>query len=204
MIEYMAELNMQFYSGEDYYSDGTIEDKIYEGIKAGKNCIDFSAYEEKEKFAAFYHLSQIRENILNWYPFQKNAELLEIGAGCGAITGLLCRKVMNVTSVELSKKRSEINFERNKKYPNLEIIVGNLNDITFEKKYDYIVLNGVLEYAMSFTNTENPYSDFLSNILVNLKENGVLLIAIENRLGLKYFNGAVEDHTDNILSLIHI
>lgn len=46
-----------------------------------------------------------------------------------------------------------INYERNKHYDNLEIIVGNFNDIKFENKFDYITLIGVLEYARLFTNT---------------------------------------------------
>ena len=97
--------------------------------------------------------------------------------------------------VELSKRRASINFERHKNYDNLEIIVANLNDIKFEQKFDYITLNGVLEYAGSFTKTDDPYSDFLKQIKKYLKPNGKLIIAIENRYGLKYFAGAKEDHT---------
>ena len=34
--------------------------------------------------------SSVRRNILNWYPFQEHSEILEVGAGMGAVTGLLC------------------------------------------------------------------------------------------------------------------
>lgn len=74
-------------------------------------------------------------------------------------------------------------------------MLGNLNDIQFEKKFDYITLIGVLEYQGSYTNSENPYKDFLKKIKQLLKPNGKLLIAIENQYGLKYWCGAREDHT---------
>ena len=83
----------------------------------------------------------------------------------------------------------------NSTYKNLEIIVGNLNDIKFKEKFDYITLIGVLEYQGQYTNTENSYVDFLNTVKKLLKPNGKLLIAIENKYGLKYWCGAREDHT---------
>mgnify|MGYP000338033671 CR=1 FL=1 len=73
-------------------------------------------------------------------------------------------------------------------------MVGNLNDMTFPEKFDYVVVNGVLEYAMSFTEGKTPYETFLQRMGAYLKPEGRLLIAIENRLGLKYWAGCTEDH----------
>ena len=191
----MAEINLKYFDGNNYYSDGNIEDYILKMVKNGQDYSTITGMDEL--YPIIYHLSPERENILNWYPFQKTDEILEIGAGCGAITGLLCRKAGSVTSVELSKRRSDINFERNKNFNNLEIIVGNFNDIKFGKKFDYVILNGVFEYAMSFINAEEPYIDMLIKVLKNLKPTGKVLLAIENRLGIKYFSGAMEDHTND-------
>lgn len=188
-----AKLNLNFYSGEDFYSDGDIENELLEIVKSGKDVEEVLANDNR--WPVLYHLSPIRQNIINWYPFKKETSLLEIGGGCGAITGVLCKSVADVKVVELSKRRATINLERHKAYQNLEIIVGNLNDIQFEQKFDYITLIGVLEYAGSFTKTDKPYRDFLKKIKTYLKDNGKLLIAIENRYGLKYFAGAKEDHT---------
>ena len=188
-----AILNLEFYTGTDHYSDGDIEDELLEIVK---NHDDFSAILAKDtRWPILYHLSPIRQNIINWYPFKANASCLEIGAGCGAITGALCDSLAKVTAVELSQRRASINYERHKHYENLEIIVANLNDVVFEEKFDYITLNGVLEYAGSFTKTDKPYQDFLKQIKTYLKPDGKLIIAIENRYGLKYFSGAKEDHT---------
>ena len=188
-----AKFNLEFYSGTDYYSDGDIEDELLEIVKNNNDYTDVLA--KDNRWPILYHLSPIRQNIINWYPFKENASCLEIGGGCGAITGALCQSLEKVTVVELSKRRSSINLERHKHFDNLEIIVGNLNDIKFNEKFDYITLNGVLEYAGSFTKTDHPYKDFLENIKRYLKPDGKLIIAIENRYGLKYFAGAKEDHT---------
>ena len=188
-----AKINLSFYKGQDLYSDGDIENDLLEIVKSQEDIDKVLANDNR--WAILYHLSPIRHNILNWYPFKKESALLEIGGGCGAITGLLCQKVRDVKVVELSKRRSTINFERNKEYDNLEIIVGNLNDINFDHKFDYVTLIGVLEYAGSFTKTKEPYKDFLKKIKTYLKADGKLLLAIENRFGLKYFAGAKEDHT---------
>jgi SAM-dependent methyltransferase len=124
-----------------------------------------------------------------------NASVLEIGAGCGAISGVLCRNAKHVTSVDLSKRRSLINANRNKEYDNLTIMVGNFNDVVLKEKYDYITLIGVLEYAGYYTDDEHPFEAFLKKISGYLKEDGKLLIAIENKFGLKYWAGSREDHT---------
>ncbi len=188
----MADFILDYYTEQDFYSDGDIENVLLDMVEHQKSISEM----ENASYPIVYHLSNVRENILNWYPFDSNGCLLEIGSGCGAITGMLCSKVKQVVSVELSKRRATINYKRNQNVDNLSIYVGNLNDMEFGQKFDYIVLNGVFEYAMSFTNTDNPYVDFLSNITRFLSENGKVIIAIENKYGLKYFAGAPEDHTN--------
>ncbi len=191
----MATLNLNFYNGEDRYSDGIIENAILRIVRAGKTL----AQSGEKEFPVLYHLSPVRENILSWYPFREGACALEIGAGPGAITGVLCRRLKEVKSVDLSKRRCMINYERHKSLPNLEILAGNFNDMVFNQKFDYVILNGVFEYAGSFTEGPDPWGSFLRYCSSFLKEDGLILIAIENRLGLKYFSGAPEDHTDNYM-----
>lgn len=192
----MAVLNLNYYKGNDEYSDGDIENLM---LKISQNPEDWKEYTDTQnKFTLAYHFSQIRENILNWYCFKENATILEIGSGCGALTGLLCERGKQVVSVELSKRRAQINYNRHNEYDNLEIIVGNLEDIALEQKFDYIVVNGVFEYAISFIKSQTPYDDFLHILKKFLSDQGRILIAIENRLGIKYFLGAPEDHTNEL------
>lgn len=189
----MAKWNLDYYSGENFYSDGDVEKEILDIVKSQT----VPEQMEEMSFPVLYHLSRVRENILSWYPFRSDAVGLEIGSGCGAITGLLCERLSRVISVELSKRRADINFARHERLSNLEIWVGNFNDMVFGEEFDYIILNGVFEYAMGFTEGTRPYETFLENIKRLLKPDGVILIAIENRLGLKYFAGAPEDHTNS-------
>ena len=201
LIDQMDEYQFKLVKPKDlsvYYNQSVVNKFVmYENLL--EVCRTEDDYEKillhDNRWLILKNLSPIRQNILNWYPFKKDSTLLEIGGGCGAITGLLCKRVQTVKVVELSKRRSIINFERNREYDNLEIIVGNLNDIKLDHKFDYVTLIGVLEYAGSFTKTKEPYKEFLKNIKSYLNEDGKLLLAIENRFGLKYFAGAKEDHT---------
>lgn len=189
-----ALLDYRFYSGNDQYSDGDIEEELL----AMTRCQDFSEIEilaKDHRWPLLSHLSPQRRNLLEWYDFSPNASILEIGAGCGALTGLLCEKTAKVTAVELSRKRAEITARRCQKHANLHIMVGNLNEMHFEEKFDYITLIGVLEYAAKFTESSQPYEDFLKKISRFLAPQGTLILAIENKFGLKYWAGAREDHT---------
>lgn len=158
--------NTSFYSGEDIYSDGNIEDDIIHIIANNPTTNYEEDINRNFSWPVFYHLTRIRQNILNWYPFENNSNILEIGCGMGAITELLCKRVKSVTAVELSKKRATAAYLRCRNYDNLEIIVGNLNDIQFNKKYDYITLIGVLEYQNKYTNSTNPFVDFLKKFVL--------------------------------------
>lgn len=186
-------LNLSFYKGKDLYSDGDIEDEL---LNIVQNNDDYMGILKNDnRWPILYHLSPIRENLLEWYDYDKNGSVLEIGAGCGAVTGVFCRKTSRVVGIELSKRRSMINATRNAKYGNLEIIVGNFEDIQIKEKFDYVSLIGVLEYSPLYINCESPFEDMVKRAKGFLKDDGKLIIAIENKMGLKYLAGATEDHT---------
>jgi 2-polyprenyl-3-methyl-5-hydroxy-6-metoxy-1,4-benzoquinol methylase len=187
-----VKLNYEYYSGRDLYSDGEdVENKILDIVRKEKG------YEYSGDFSNWpllYHLTRQRENIVLPMEISKEDTILEIGAGMGAITGAFARRAKSVDCIELSRKRSLINAERHKGLDNIEIHVGNFQDIRIEKKYDIVMLIGVLEYAWHYVGGEDPYRDFLKKTAGCLKENGRIYIAIENKLGMKYFAGCHEDH----------
>jgi len=147
-----------------------------------------------------YHLSPQREFLLDWYKFKKNASILEIGAGCGALTGLFTRKLKNVYSNELTSIRANIIEHRFSDKPNLTVYAGNLADLDLKLKVDYLSVIGVLEYSGKYItqvtgdNYYQPFLNFLLLIKKFLSKNGHLLLAIENKIGLKYLAGGKEDH----------
>lgn len=198
MTEYIGNVRMDltYYTGFDDYSDGDVEDEILRIVKE-KDATEYNAViKESKDWAIMYHLSELRQNIIESVPIQKSDSVLEIGSGCGAVTGALADKARKVTCVELSKKRSMINAYRNKDKENIEIKVGNFETVEahLEEKYDVITLIGVFEYAQSYINSPNPFEDFLKMIEGHLSEQGMIAVAIENKYGLKYWAGCREDH----------
>ena len=189
-------LDLSFYPGEDFYCDGTVEDEILEIVKTCPPEDYQKKIEEKHSWPVFYHLSPQRQNIVSWLPMDKNTKVLEVGSGMGAVTGALAEKAGSVTCVDLSKKRSLINAYRNQKYDNVTIYVGNFNDIepVLPCDYDYVLLIGVFEYGQSYIPTKTPYEDFLNINQKHVKKDGNLVIAIENKMGMKYWAGCAEDH----------
>ena len=193
-------LDYSHYPGEDLYCDGTVEDEMLE-IARDLSKVEYQkVIEERKSWPIMYHFSSQRENIVDWIPMTGNEKVLEIGSGCGAITGVLSRKAGSVTCVELSKKRSLINAYRNQECKNVTIKVGNFKDIepTLDCDYDYCFLIGVFEYGQSYMGGDTPYEDFLKIVRKHTK--GRIIIAIENRFGLKYFAGCREDHLGRLFS----
>lgn len=190
-----VKLDFSAYDGKDTYSDGSIEDEILSHVEAGD---EENFLRNDTRFPVLYHLSPLRNLLLEWLPVEKDDAVLEIGCGMGALTGTLLNNGAQVEAVEISPRRAQICALRNRDKENLTIHVGNLNAMTFDKKFDFVLLIGVLEYAARFTHTKNPYVDFLNECKRFLKPDGALVIAIENRLGIEYLSGKPEDHTGRL------
>lgn len=195
-------LDLTYYSGEDVYCDGEIEDELLKITRDYAEVEYPRIIEEKKSWEVLYHLSEQRENIVEWLPMDKNMKVLEVGSGCGAITGALARKAGSLTCIDLSKKRSMMNAYRHMEYDNILIHVGNFQDIepSLPCDYDYICLIGVLEYGQAYICGKSPFETFLNSLKRHLKKDGRIVIAIENRFGLKYWAGCREDHLGTFFS----
>ena len=99
-------LDYTYYCGEDLYTEGAIEDRLLDYVKNNPP-LDYERYiTVSRSWSVMYHLSHIRENVARWLPINASDSVLEIGSGCGAITGALARLAGFVTCVELSKKKA--------------------------------------------------------------------------------------------------
>lgn len=143
-----------------------------------------------------YHLTTSRHCLVRPVPFQAGETVLELGCGCGAITRHLGELGLDVTAVEGGAKRAEIVAERVRDLPNVKVVFDDLVQFQSEEKYDWVTLIGVLEYSPMFAPGDDPVSAYLKQALSYLKPGGRLVVAIENQLGLKYFNGCGEDHVN--------
>lgn len=146
-----------------------------------------------------YHLSPARANLIRSIRLEGKKNVLELGSGCGAVTRYLGEQGCTVEAVEGSSTRAELTRKRCKDLSNVHVVNANFNALTFpENQYDAVFLIGVLEYAAMFLpgtkNSRESLVDILRIVQKALKPEGIVVIAIENRMGLKYWIGAGEDH----------
>lgn len=189
--------------GEIKYTDGAESELLNIFKSTDPDLIIEKVMSNSPSWPMIYHLSRKRSSLLNWYSFAPGSSVLEVGAGCGAITEALVKNNIELTALEIDPARAQVNAERNKKTSRLKVIVENLKDFNPKQRFDYIVCVGVLEYSGKYIPGEDPYGAFLGYLRKLLKSEGTLLLAIENKLGLKYFAGAPEDHTGIIFDSLN-
>jgi 2-polyprenyl-3-methyl-5-hydroxy-6-metoxy-1,4-benzoquinol methylase len=153
--------------------------------------------EQKKNWPFYYHLSPLRQNIVEWVPMNGNQKIkvLEIGSECGAVTGALLKKADQVDCVEVSKQMSLVNAYRHKDAENLSIYVGDLGEVEdrLDSAYDFIFLVGTLEHSTRYLNADDPYEGILKIAMRHLAPEGHIILATANKYGMKYFAGCKED-----------
>lgn len=195
-------VNPSFQESDLPYLDGSEEYllKIL-GQAKDKNSLSWELKKYIKDWPTLYHLTLERANLLRCFDFcNHEAKILELGAGCGAITRYLGEKFATVFAVEGSFPRARVAKKRCSDLKGVSVLCANFLDINFQKEFDIVTLIGVLEYAPLFgrnftTNPKASAVQFLRFANQALKDKGLLVLAIENKLGLKYFSGAKEDHS---------
>ena len=180
------------------YSDGDETEQRLAAILASAADLSVFSWELASQWtdwASLYHLSGSRANLLR--PFRERleqAEVLEVGAGCGAITRYLGECGARVLALEGSPRRAAMARSRTRDLANVTVVADRFDQFVCDQRFDVVTLIGVLEYAAQFTEGAEPAVRMLERVRGLLKPGGKLIVAIENQLGLKYFAGAAEDH----------
>ncbi|THB79330.1 MAG: methyltransferase domain-containing protein [Desulfobulbaceae bacterium] len=185
------------YAGFDY-SDGTeTEERLLAGLREAADLSSGSDELQQliSDWPSEYHFSPLRSNLIEPFDFSGVDSVLEIGSGCGAITRALGEKGVEVVALEGSLRRACITRERTRDLSNVQVCCDSFEDFETTRTFHCVTLIGVLEYSPAFINGDNPIKRMLEHARSFLAEDGILLIAIENQLGLKYFNGCAEDHS---------
>ncbi len=187
-------LDSTYYDPKDIYNEGDEAEDLV--LSVLKNRIDPKEVLSKDdRWPILYQLSDRRKNIAEPMDLRPGDRVLEIGAGMGAVSGAIAARCGHLDCVELSQRRCLANAYRNQDHSNIRIYNANFENVPLREDYDVVVMIGVLEYAGSYMHSEqDPYLAMLKKIRGCLKPNGRIYIAIENRLGLKYFAGCSEDH----------
>lgn len=181
------------------YSDGKEQEE--ELLAILQNTQDVSSFSEEltqkiHDWPSRYHLSPARHNLLRPFTHLLNSRtFLEIGAGCGACTRFLGEAHASILALEGSPLRARIAQERCRDLSSVSIVCDNIQSLKVGTTFDFVSLIGVLEYADRFIEAPQPGLALLHRCNTLLNDSGVLIIAIENKLGLKYLAGACEDHT---------
>ena len=105
-------------------------------------------------------LTEFKSNIISWYPISKNSKVLQIGKD---------KEILN----ELKLKTDNV------------VVADNLENIEIKNTFDYITLIGTFDNIIE--------TDEILNILTTaqkmLDKNGKILIAMQNKFGMKYWAG---------------
>ena len=111
----------------------------------------------------------IRQSLLEWYPFGNTDEVILINKKDSSLDELIGRKA-NLAVVD------EYSY-----------FVEALDD---GKKYDVIIMYDLYDFCIS---NKQSVRELIDNLLSIKKNNGKLLLALENKLGMKYFAGCQEE-----------
>ena len=192
------------------YSDGKkIEDNIFSSICNSNDVSEGSSelITHIRDWPTYYHFAIDRANIFRCLDIDPISKVIEFGAGCGAITRYLGENYSSVDSIEGSKRRARITRERCRDLDNVKVFCSNIENIQFNHEYDIATLIGVLEYApVYFSDCHSPESACMTLLKLAhdaIKEDGTLILAIENKIGLKYWSGCSEDHTGILYESLH-
>jgi SAM-dependent methyltransferase len=184
------------------YSDGSEAEKYLFSVFS--ECEDLGSHSEElqlkiKDWPSEYHLSGKRANLFRAFELPAGAKALELGCGCGSITRYLGEQALQVEAIEGSRIRASLARQRCRDLSNVDIIQANFNSIELpDEEYDLVFLIGVTEYARLFspksTSDRGAVVDLLKRVSKSLKPGGQVIVAIENRTGMKYLHGAHEDH----------
>lgn len=178
------------------YSDGG-EERTLEVILGAADISSLSDELSREAgtWAERYHLSKTRANCLRPFALSREMRVLDVGGGCGAITRYLGEMCGDVDLLEPMAPRAAVARARTRDLDNVEVFVGDIDAVPPKPAYDLITVIGVLEYVGAGSRSDEPYIDLLRSLSRVLLPGGRILVAIENRLGVKYLAGAPEDHS---------
>lgn len=129
------------------------------------------------------NLSEFKKNIISWYPINENQTILQIGKNT-EIMEELKTKTSHITVLEDFKKQ-EISY-----------------------KFDFVIIVGTLEKL----STELEIMELLEFSKKALNDDGKILLAMQNKFGMKYWSGeklnadskpyeSIENSNQNVLSL---
>jgi O-antigen biosynthesis protein len=136
-----------------------------------------------------YHFSPARLGLLAPLRIAPGLRVVDLGCGSGVLSRALGEAGASVLGIEGVPDRAAAARERCRDLADVRIVSSTLADgLAGEGRFDLALVCGVLEY--------NDPRTLLPAVVDSLSDTGVVVLAIENQLGLRYLLGGVEDHHD--------
>ncbi len=173
---------------------------------------------ESGDWERLFHLSDNRANVVQWLEVAPESCALEIGAQAGAISAVIAPKYDRYVALDIAEDMNRA-FEARKSCAGIEYVLDNICNyaVGHQGEYDDIYMIGCLADALEYISYGSAANDNLTDseaCTVNdnltdaqdcaiklietaksmLKPNGRLIIAAENKLGMKYWSGCQEEN----------
>lgn len=143
-----------------------------------------------DDWPTLYHLSPLRTNLLRPLSVRAGCRVLDVGAGAGSLARFLGEAGASVVALEGTAQRAELAALRCRGLAEVTVLSGSVHDLRDPAGFDIVVCVGVYEYA----HRAPGRAAFLRALRTLTRPGGVLVLAIENQIGLKYLLGYGEDH----------
>ena len=182
----------------------TDSDQLLELIENLKdNCwsdVISAMYAEKNPWLYRIITNSNRSDFIFLLPLKEGDLALDLGAGWGQVA-IPLSKFCDVVAVEgnLEKIRIMNEIAHQEKRENILYVLSDLFHMPFGKEqFNLVILNGVLEWVGAFNYEDDPIKlqqKILKKVYDLLSPHGYIYIGIENKYGLKYLLGEIDDHT---------
>lgn len=159
---------------------------------------EFSALiNEKKAWPFLLHLSHVRTNVIRSLTFSQTESVLEIGAGCGTLTGFLAERCGAVTGIDPSLQRCRVNAERNSRHDNITLLAMTAAEAgaVLSNAFDTVLWIDAPVDASEDEGLRMTAEKKLQFSLAHLKPGGRLILATDNRLGMRFLAGEKEEYT---------
>lgn len=200
-------IHAEYDSGRAWPDDDAAQ-SILEDLRTVPEGMDISPLIRKKKsYPYLYHLSGLRANPARFLEMTGKERVLEIGGGCGTITGVLSERALCVTSIVFSEKEARVSAFRNRGRDNVTLYTGCADDVMrhLDGPFDLITMFGVCDHVplILSENVRGRYHEsdgawerqgaceYLLGLAKGLlSPDGRIALTAPNRLGLKYFAGS--------------
>lgn len=170
------------------YADGA-ESEVLAALRAAQDVSAGSAELSAlvRNWETVYHFSPARLGLLAPLRITPGLRVVDLGCGSGVLSRSLGEAGASVLGIEGVPDRAAAARERCRDLADVRIVSAPMVEgLAGEGPFDLALICGVLEYNDPFT--------LLPAVVNSLSDNGVVVLAIENQLGLRYLLGGAEDH----------